>query len=185
MNKKGFATAIVDFYATLAIVLIIIIFFVVLHFKTEKATTTVTGEHIGLDATQIALLYAQATVETSLGRMSFAEFLIKAAEDKTLQKEFTTKTEEFFDSICTKQPEHILYVTIDLVIPDNEERILTYVPCKSLSFNENACTASPESCSSWSNVQIPLKNPKSYVLINIRTIMLDVKTIFVSPTFKA
>ncbi len=126
MNKKGFATAIVDFYATIAIVLIIIIFFVVLHFKTEKSTYEVTGEQIGLDATQIALLYAQSTVETSLGTMSFAEFLVKAAEDDSLNKEFETKTLEFFTYDYMERIQTLTSVTISVSQQGKSKEMFSY-----------------------------------------------------------
>ncbi|MFA6888278.1 MAG: hypothetical protein WC254_02170 [Candidatus Woesearchaeota archaeon] len=126
MNKKGVATALVDFYVTVLIIMVIIIFFFALHFKTEKSIINVTGEEIGLDATQIALLYAQTPIETSIGRMTFGEFLAKVADDETLQEEFTTKTEEFFTIELMEKLQTLISVTITVSCDGDSKEIFSY-----------------------------------------------------------
>lgn len=179
MNKKGFATAIVDFYATLAIVLIIIIFFVVLHFKTEKSTYNVTGEQLGLDATQIALLYAQSTVETSLGTMTFAEFLTKTAEDDSLKKEFEEKTLEFFTYEYMEQIQTLTSVIISVSQQGNSEEIFSYDTRDIFTKFAQSCTSSyclilaltsgDDTVIGSDEITIPLHIPGDFALITVQT----------------
>ena len=179
MNKKGFATAIVDFYATLAIVLIIIIFFVVLHFKTEQSTYNVTGEQIGLDATQIALLYAQTPVETSKGTMTFAEFLVLAAEDEELEEEFETKTLEFFGYEYMEKIQTITSVTIALSRQGNTEEIISYDARDIFTKFSQLCTApscflllltsGDDTVIGSGEITIPLPTPGDFSLITVQT----------------
>ncbi len=86
----------VDFYATVVIVLIIIIFFFALKWKVDKMTTSITGEELGFDATQLGLLYVQAHVETSKGTLSFRDFIPLTIKDDKLKKELEEKTNAFF-----------------------------------------------------------------------------------------
>ncbi len=180
MNKKGFATAIVDFYATIAIVLIIIVFFVVLHFKTEKSTYEVTGEQIGLDATQIALLYAQSPVETSLGTMTFAEFLAKTAEDDSLKKEFEEKTLEFFTYEYMEKIQTLTSITISASRRGNTEEIISYDARDIFTKFSQSCTATPclfllmltsgdDTVIGSGQITIPLPTPGEFAYITVQT----------------
>lgn len=169
MNKKGVATALVDFYVTVLIIVVIIIFFFVLHFKTEKATLDVTGEHIGLDATQIALLYAQSTVETSLGTMSFAEFLVKAAEDETLQDELKILTENFFTAYTTKLP-YRLFWKITCIQDGDEDTILTGNTYNIISVVKGEYGA-------HFSIILPMPNPGDIIKIEISTLSITSESI--------
>lgn len=111
----------IDFYSTIVIVLIIVIFFFALKIKAEKVTNTITGEELGLDATQIALLYAQTPVETSKGTMTFGEFIGVVAKDTSLKDEFITATTTHFNALQQKT-----YVTIVLI--QNDQSIVLIEP---------------------------------------------------------
>ncbi len=162
MNKKGVATALVDFYVTVLIIVVIIIFFFVLHLKTEKATLNVTGEQIGLDATQIALLYAQTPVETSLGTMSFAEFIILAATDDTLKDELKKLTENFFTAYTTKLPYKLSW-KITCIQNGNEDTIL-----KGDNYNINSVVKGE--ISAPSSIFLPMPKPGDIIQIEISTL---------------
>ena len=148
-------------------------FFLILHYKTAKVTNTITGEELGLDANRLALLYAQTPVETSLGTMTFAQFLVAAAEDDTLQEEYVDLTENYFAGI---QEEAL--VTIDVITQEEggEEKTTLLEP--PLQIREAICVKVPlfllsSSCnqvySAASSVRIPLHDPNNYALIQVQT----------------
>lgn len=163
----------VDFYATIAIILIVIVFFLILHYKTAKVENTITGEELGLDANRIALLYAQTPVATSLGRMTFAEYLITAAEDETQQEAYITATEKYFEEL---QEETL--VTIEVITRKEDEEEKTTLLEPPLQVREAVCVKVPLLLlSSWcgqvysipSSVRIPLHDPQNYALIQVQT----------------
>lgn len=165
----------VDFYATIVIILIIVVFFLILHYKTAKVENTITGEELGLDANRIALLYAQTPTETSLGTMTFAEFLVAAAEDETLREEYVAATESYFAGISED-----VVVTIVLITNTNGEEEATVLVEPPLQIREAACVKIPlllfvsnvcEGYSTPSSVRIPLHDPTNYALIQIQTKM--------------
>ncbi len=86
----------IDFWSVIVIVLIIIIFFFALKLKIDKITTSITGKELELSTRQLALLYPQATVETSKGTMSFNDFILLSIEDNSLKNELEEKTNAFF-----------------------------------------------------------------------------------------
>ncbi len=163
----------VDFYATIAIILIVIVFFLILHYKTAKLTNTITGEELGLDANRIALLYAQTPVETSLGTMTFAAFLVTAAEDDALQEEYVTLTENYFETLQEKT-----LVTVDVITSNDGEEEKTTLLEPPLQIREAVCVKVPlllllSGCGSYystpSSVRIPLHDPDNYALIQVQT----------------
>lgn len=163
----------VDFYATIAIILVVIVFFLILHYKTAKVTNTITGEELGLDANRIALLYAQTPVETSLDTMTFAEFLIAAAEDDALQEEYVTATKQYFDEI---QEKTLVTIVVIRNVGGEEEADVFIEP--SYGFFDMytgpgwilvAISGGGDAYSIPSSVRIPLHDPDNYALIQIQT----------------
>lgn len=169
MNKKGVATALVDFYVTVLIIIVIIIFFFVLHFKTQQSTINVNGEQIGLDATQIALLYAQTPVETSQGTMRFAEFIILAATDDTLQDELKDLTENFFTAYTTKLPYRLSW-KITCIQDGDEDTILTGNTYNILSVVKGEYGA-------HFSIILPMPNPSDIIKIEISTLSITLESI--------
>lgn len=173
----------VDFYATIAIILIVIVFFLILHYKTAKVTNTITGEELGLDANRIALLYAQTPVATSLGRMTFAEYLITAAEDETRQEAYIAATEKYFEELQEAALVTIVIIrNVDgeekaevLIEPSYFRQALSTVQerCKNLEHATiqilEACYLAGEGYSAPSQARIPLHDPNNYALIQVQT----------------
>lgn len=160
-NRKGEGSVLVDYGATVFIVLIILIFFFLLKIKDADAIYKITGEQIGIDATTIALVYAQTPVETSQGTMTFAKFLEHVADDSTLKDELVTKTEEYFSNYCYEKSGR--YIDVEIIFMKNkvEEGSIPFFPCKeSIPYR---ATASP------SHLIVPFHNPEHYAIINIRT----------------
>ncbi len=163
----------VDFYATIAIILVVIVFFLILHYKTAKVENTITGQELGLDANRLALLYAQTPVVTSQGRMTFAEFLITAAEDDTRKKAYVTATEKYFDGI---QEDALVTIVVIKNIDGEEEADVLIEP--NYGFFDMyagpgwilvAISGAGDAYSIPSSVRIPLHDPNNYALIQVQT----------------
>ncbi len=154
-NKKGIDTGLVDFFSTTIIVLIIVIFFFAVKLKTEKVTNTTTGEELGIDATRIALLYAQTPVETSKGTMTFGKFIGSVAADAFLEEEFSTLTNEFFNL----QMQTGASLTITLTQNDNEKEL---VSIENYAYRNYVDTAQGE-------ITVPLQKPGDFAIIIIQT----------------
>ncbi len=163
----------VDFYATIAIILIVIVFFLILHYKTAKVENSITGEELGLDANRIALLYGQTPIATSLGRMTFAEYLITAAEDDTRQEAYIAATEKYFEEL---QEETLVTIVVITQEDGGEEKTTLLEP--PIQIREVICVKVPllllsSGCdqvySGPSSVRIPLHDPHNYALIQVQT----------------
>ena len=177
-NKKGFATALVDFYATVIIVLIIVVFFFVLHAAGQKVTFSIQDaeDTYGLEASQIALLYTETPVETSQGTMDFGTFASIAATDQTIQDEFSSLTKQFFDHYCSSVLDTVVSAEIYLVKNQQEQQILRHTACNELTIY---ATSSPPS-----SLLLPLQKPGDFIRIDIRTITLDKTENLFTPTHK-
>lgn len=172
-NRKGEGSILLDYGATVFIVLVIVIFFFFLSIKSENAVYDVTGEQIGLDATQLALIYAQTPVETSLGEMTFAEFLVVAGEESIIEQEYVTATEKYFSET---QPDS--YVTIVIMSAVDEEEQWRVLVEPYLGFFETyrgpgwivlALTSGGDVYSAPSLVRVPFHNPEMYGIIQVQT----------------
>jgi hypothetical protein len=98
-DKKGaFESALVDFYAAVAIILIVFIFFFFLHFMSGEMKFSLAEQEASyaLDSTRLALIYLQSDVETSRGPMSIGEFIAEVAEDTSLRTELDAHTKDYF-----------------------------------------------------------------------------------------
>ncbi len=106
-NKKGteFSTAIVDFYATITILAIIVVFFFIMHVSSNEMRFTLKDQEVtyAIDMTRFARIFVQSDVETTKGKMTFAEFIVAAAEDDSLQKELDILTKSYF----TRDAKHL------------------------------------------------------------------------------
>ena len=131
------------------------IFFFALKIKAERVTNTITGEELGIDATQIALLYAQTPIETSQGTMTFAEFIGLVAADASLEEEFITLTNDFFN--LQMQTGASITVTITKNAEDRE-----LLSLENYAYTSYANTALGE-------IIIPLQNPSDVAKITIQT----------------
>ena len=165
----------VDFYATIAIVLVIVVFFFALKIKAEKVTKTITGEELGLDATQIALLYAQTPIETSQGTMTFAAFIGLAAADALLEKELQEKTKEFF----TVYADVLSYQLGWKIIAIQSESESTLVS----SSNYNVISAAKAAFSAPQIILLPLPTPGDFIRIEIITVTTSAESIVESYTY--
>ena len=163
----------VDFYATIAIILIVIVFFLILHYKTAKVENTISGEELGLDANRIALLYAQTPMETSLGTLTFAAFLVAAAEDDALQEEYVALTENYFEEL---QEEALVTIVVIRNTNGEEEAAVLIEP--NYGFFDMyagpgwllvAISGAGDAYSTPSSVRIPLHDPNNYALIQVQT----------------
>lgn len=169
-NKKGIETGLSDFYATIVIFLIILVFFFVLKFKIDSIQYSLTGEQLSLDATQLALVYAQSSVETSLGNMTYGEFISTVANDASLETEFTISTIAFFQSLEEKTHVAIVIVRDQKVkafispVPafiniDTNPALLLLITGLIIDVGYNDATT----------VRVPLQNPNDYALIFVQT----------------
>lgn len=158
-NKKGIDTGLTDFYSTIVIVLIIVIFFFALKIKAEKVTKTITGEELGLDATQIALLYAQTPVMTSHGEMTFGEFLGIVAVDASLEEELSTLTNEFFNL----QMQSGASITIFLMQNSQDKELLSI---ENYAYTSYADTANGK-------LLLPLSTPGDFAKIVVQTNVME------------
>jgi hypothetical protein len=99
-NKKGaeFATALADYWAAILIVMLVVFFFFLAHIASDQVEFTLKEQEAtyGLDATRLGLVFAYSNVETSKGTMSFAEFIVMAAEDERLRGELNTLVNNYF-----------------------------------------------------------------------------------------
>lgn len=160
-NKKGIETGLVDFYGTIVIALIIILFFFILHFRGEKISYGISGVTYNLDSTQIALLYAQTDIESSKGNMTFSEFIAFVAEDKGLEDELSTLTKEYLDNYCEDVLNNVISIKITLRQDDKEKEIMRYTACSmnSIYLKEVSDT-----------VLLPLQKPGDFIQITIITL---------------
>ncbi len=165
-SKKGISAAIVDFYAALFIFLFILLSFFVMGIRADKITWDVHGESLMLDATQIALLYAQTTVKTSQGDMTVAAFLDAVAQDDSLEGELEGLTKQFFDAYAKKLPEG-LSVKIIFIRDEDEDDILYYENYDALAVGRGA------DISPASNVLIPLRSLGNFAQIDVRTVSTE------------
>ncbi len=131
---------------------------------------SVTGQELSLDATQVALVYAQSPVETSLGTMTFTAFIEQVIGDPEKEAELVTLTETYFQNIQQQ-------TAVTLAVVQNGETRVLLEPTP--GFFENYIgpgwllvqLASPrKTYSAPSHVLIPLQNPNDYVRIEIQTI---------------
>jgi len=165
MNKKGFSTGLVDFYATLAILLIIILFFFLINFQSEKITFSIKEQEqtYALEANNVALLYSQSEADTSKGTMNFAELIAMTAEDNSLKGELEELTTDFFDAYA-KKLDYGLSVKIVLIQNDNED---------SLFYHENYDTSSTwrgADISPATKLIIPLRKQGDFARVEVRTV---------------
>ncbi|MBI5072533.1 hypothetical protein HZA99_01815 [Candidatus Woesearchaeota archaeon] len=156
-NKKGIETGLSDFYATIVIFLIILVFFFVLKIRVDQTQYSVKGEQLSLDATQIALVYAQSHVETSDGKMTFADFIARAAADKTLTSELEEKTKEFFMGYKDVLDYGLHWKIVTL--QNNEEEVL--ITDHSYSYFSKGQLGAP------TVLLLPLQNPGDFIKIEI------------------
>ncbi len=170
-NKKAVALGLDDLYAIIVIFLIILVFFFILKIKVDKMQYAVTGEQLSLDSTQLALVYAQNPVETSLGKMTFTLFMQQAIGNSEKEQELVTETKNYFQNI--KQQD----TAVTLAVVQNGETRVLLEP--NPGFFENYIgpgwllvqfTSFSKTYSAPSHVIIPLQNPKDYVRIEIQTI---------------
>ncbi len=171
-NKKGIETGLTDFYATIIIFLIILIFFFVLQIKTNTSTYHITGEELSFDATQIALVYAQSYVATSKGEMTFADFAALAAADSSLEKELQEKTEQFFSSFNTALSIQLAW-KINSVESENKQTLVS-------ANNYDEFIIGKGSIGAAETVEIPLQNPGDFVEIKIQPLLYDTASIVAS-----
>lgn len=164
-----------DFYSTIIIVLIIVIFFFALKIKAEKVTNTITGEELGLDATQVALLYAQTPVETSKGTMTFAEFIGIVVADASLEEELQKKTEEFFTPYKSVLPYQLGWKII-AIQSESESTLVS-------SSNYNVISAAKAAFSAPQTLLLPLPNPGDFIRIEIITVTTSAGSIVESYTY--
>lgn len=162
-NKKGVAAGIVDFYAAVFIVLIIIAFFFIMGIRADKIMWNIHGESLALDATQIALLYAQSTVNTSQGTMTIAEFLDAVSQNNALEEELEKLTKSFFEAYATKLP-YGLSVKIIFVQNDDEDSVFYYENYDTSKVSRGA------DISPASELLLPLRTPEAFAAINVRTV---------------
>lgn len=158
-NKKGIETGLTDFYSTILIFLIILVFFFVLQIKTEKMQYSITGEELALDATQIALVYAQSPVETSLGDMTFTNFMQHAIGSQEREEELVSLTNTYFQKIQKETA-----VTLAVVEEEQTRVILEPMPGLIQFMSQGKTYSAP------SHLLIPLQKPGDYVRIEIQTI---------------
>ncbi len=162
-SKKGIAAGIVDFYAAVLIFLVILFFFFVMGIRSDKITWDIHGESLSLDATQIALLYAQSTVDTSQGTMTIAEFLDAVAQNDALEQELEKLTKTFFDTYATKLP-YGLSVKIVFLHDDDEDSLLYYENYDSSKVSRGA------DISPASKLLLPLRTAGDFAQIDVRTV---------------
>lgn len=162
-SKKGVSAAIVDFYVALFIFLFILLSFFVMGIRTDKITWDVHGESLALDATQIALLYAQTTAKTSHGNMTIAAFLAAVARDDLLEGELEELTKQFFDAYAKKMPDG-LSVKIIFIRDEDEDDILYYENYDALAVGRGV------DISPASNLLIPLRSTGDFARIDVRTV---------------
>ena len=178
-NKKGIETGLTDFYSTIIIFLIILVFFFALKFKVGAMTYSVSGEQLSLDATQIALVYAQSPVETSLGKMTFTDFMQQAIGNTEKETELVSLTEIYFQKIQEE-------TQVSIVVMKNAEPYVLLEPnfleqglvkaqesCRNLEHATiqilEICYLAGEGYNAPSSLQIPLSHPDNYVLFQIQT----------------
>lgn len=101
-NKKGIETGLVDFYATIVIALIIIIFFFVLHVQGTKMIYEVQGETFPLDAATIGNTYLRQTISSEGKEYTVAELLVLVQTDDSYEKNLEESTDSFIKTIQEK-----------------------------------------------------------------------------------
>lgn len=171
-NRKGIETGLSDFYATIVIFLIILVFFFVLKIKVDRMQYSVTGQELSLDATQLALVYAQSPVETSLGKITFGDFIALAASDTNLHSELETKTQEFFTNYRGPLRYGIGWKII--ILQGKEEEVI--ITDKTYSYFSKGQLSAPNF------LLLPLQKPGDFIKIEISIYSTTAQTILESET---
>jgi hypothetical protein len=189
-NKKGeFETALVDFYAALTIFVIVVAFFFLMQFGSGEVKFTLEEQEAtyALDATRLLLVFTQSDVQTSLGTMSFGEFIGLAASDDALYEELDTLIDAYFvrDNVHLTAygmnpdenyaPE--VYIVIDVhgeskVIASSIRSTATYVAHAAFqtAFPFTSLLVSLDNPTiEYATLTVPLQEPGEYAIIAVKS----------------
>ena len=125
MDKKaGYAQPLIDFYATVIIILILIIFFTLLSFRSDRMDVTIRGDIATIDGNIILRNYLMSQVEYHDENMSIAEMLDRIDPLLTPTYEGTLKMTTF-DFLRPFEEESGCPVDIYITIDDDKISILS------------------------------------------------------------
>lgn len=101
-RKKGIAavpTVLVDVYATVVILFLIILFFILFQFSAKKITIDVAGEQYVYEANELLMLYLQSPVTDEAGNAKKMYELIPQLKDSKTKELFITQTSERLNAL--------------------------------------------------------------------------------------